>query len=108
MVRVCLQPFVCYCISGVNIVAKRLFLAPTQVWLFHLKPRISPIFLERHRLRHTHAVDNITFAFSLFRSGPHYPITDLGRATDSWLTGAKRANCEKWVGSKAVVSGHDV
>src|SRR6266446_3531101 len=108
MVGIHLAPFVHAGVLGVNVVTKRLFLAPLQVRSFPLKSRVRPILVECHRVRNTHGVYEVLFAFTRLRPSPYHPVANLCDAPNSWLAGCQGADAEERIRCKAVVSGYDI
>ena len=108
VMRVCLTPLSGPYVPGVYVVAESLLLTAAQVWFFRLKSRVIPVLIECHRLRDTHRVHDMPFAFARFRSGPHNPVTDLSDSPDAGFASRERADAEERIRSEAVVSRHDV
>jgi hypothetical protein len=95
-------------ILEVNVIAKRLLLASSEIRSLRLKPRVVPVNVKPHRLRDAHCENKILFAIPCLRARPDNPIPNLSSASNSRLAGSKRADAKEWVGRKTVISGDHV
>jgi hypothetical protein len=108
VVGIGLAPATSIRVSGIDVVPKGLFLAPTEVGLLPLKAWITPILLESHRASHPHSINDVLLPSTRLRPRPHDPVTDLSGGSYFRLAGRKRTDTEKRIRRKTIIAGNDI
>src|SRR5216683_6369649 len=96
-----LTPQVRTWVSGIDVVAEGLLLAAPQIYLFPLKARIGPIFLESHGAGYAHRIDDVFLALGRFRAGSRHPVANSCRASNLWFAGGECTHAKEGIGRKA-------
>src|SRR6267142_2715109 len=92
----------------VDVVAKCLLLAATQVCSLLKEALVGPVLVEGQRLLDVHSKDQESSALSARTAGSDDPISECGRPPDSGLARRECAHPVERIRSEAEVAGHDV